>query len=304
MIYISVIVITKNRPNQINDCITSVLKSDYDKFECIIVDQSYQASVSASIVKNSHIRYFHKPGRGKNSGLNYAISHSKGTILAFTDDDCIVHREWLSLINKQFSNDFSIDAIFGNTFPYNPKKNKGKICPCVSIHKQVKRHSKPIAHWKIGFGNNMSIRKNVFDEIGLFKPWLGHGSIIGSGGGDCEFITRMLTHNKILLNHPKIIVFHNRWLSENQEKKQQLLYTYGEMVCYGYYASAGFAHAQKIVDTNWNRSKQQWSIFSKKIIRGKSTNTDFQEILYELQLLLRRMYGRIISVIFSVIDPI
>ena len=54
---------------------------------------------------------------------------------------------------------------------------------------------KPGPHWEnVGFGNNMVIKACVLKKIGLFKEWLGPGSI-SSSAEDAEIINRSLLNN-------------------------------------------------------------------------------------------------------------
>lgn len=241
---ISVVIASRNRQKKLLKCVGSILKNRHLNFEVIIVDQT--KSPLKNSIQNSCVRYFHKPGKGKSKALNIGISKARGNILAFTDDDCIVSEAWLNSIDKFFKQHRDVDAVFGQTFPYEPNINKGLICPCTNKFKKLEFFKKPTFHMNIGFGNNMAIKKQAFVQFGNFKEWLGPGSI-GSNAEDAEFILRLLTNKKTVGRNPLMIVFHDNWL--NQEKMANLYKSYvcGEIACYGYYSIKGYAFAREVI---------------------------------------------------------
>ncbi|MCX8009381.1 MAG: hypothetical protein N3A54_06850, partial [Patescibacteria group bacterium] len=171
----------------------------------------------------------------------------------FTDDDCILDGSWLSTIISTFDRYPGISGIYGCTKPYLPAFKEGCICPCVTKNLRnqkggvIKNFSK---HWEdLGFGNNMAFRREVFEELGDFKEWLGPGSI-GMNCEDGEIALRCLVSKKNLYYNPKMIVYHNRWLTKEEYQRQELSYICGEMACYGYYAFQGYSFGRDVVKEN------------------------------------------------------
>lgn len=203
--------------------------------------------------QNSHPKvmklFLRKKGstRAMNHGLKYVSKES--SIIAFTDDDCYIDKNWLKAINGAFIDNHSIDLVFGQTFPYRPGKHKGKFCPSTFS----KSPNKPTVvstigkHWvDVGFSNNFATRKKVFDRIGVFKEWLGPGSY-GIGGDDAEIILRcLITGYKIGYNH-KMSVYHDKWL--NNEETRKLLWGYysGGIAAYYFYALQGVKETMSAV---------------------------------------------------------
>lgn len=300
---ISVIIATLNRPNKLNHCLKSVLNNVFSDFEIIVVDQSINDRTKKIVYQFNFkkIKYFKINSKGKSKALNYAIRKSSGQILAFTDDDCIVDKNWLKNINRSLKQkDFS--GAFGKTLPYRPKQNVGKICPCTFDKKDKKIISKPISHWNnVGFGNNMAFKKSIFKQIGDFKQWLGPGSI-GSNAEDAEFALRALINKKIILFNPKIQVHHNRWITKEQFRKQSLSYSCGEVACYGYFAFQKKEFAKKVIRNNFKDSYYilRNSVKSFLLFRKNSSSliyNSFEKTIYRLR-------GLLIGYYFSVKDPL
>lgn len=254
---VSVIIITRNRKEKLLQCINALSKNTVKNFEVIIIDQSDQplnenSHKSLKKLPNLHLVPYKK--KGKCNGLNYAIEISSSTLLAFTDDDCVPDINWIKNIVSCFNKNFEISGVFGIVNPFQPEKNKNSYCPCTfeNINPDAHFISKPTNHWKnIGFGNNMAFRKKTFKEIGEFKTWLGPGSI-GQGAEDADIALRALISKKILFYDPNIIVFHDKWLDENEKRKQDLTYLLGEIACYGHLSIQGHSFAKKVIKENLN----------------------------------------------------
>jgi len=248
---ISVIIATKNRANQLEVCLKRILNSVEMPLEIIVVDQSTNSETRKLILDENIklIKYFHLNSKGKSKSLNYAISRAKGTILAFTDDDCLVDKNWIKNINKTFNKHKNISLCCGKTLPYQSKQHEKEFCPC-TFKKNPDKFGiteKPGPHWKnVGFGNNMAIETKVLKKIGLFKEWLGPGSI-GSNAEDAEIINRSLINNYKIGYEPTMLIYHNKWLNEEKKIKQEWSYSYGEMASYGYFSFNDNKFAKKIV---------------------------------------------------------
>lgn len=108
MISISVIIATYNRALLLQQQLKALQLQDFDPndFEVIIVDDGstdYTSSVVATMQKTmNNITFLRQKNQGPAVARNYAASQAKGRILAFTDDDCLVTHEWLSVIHRSF----------------------------------------------------------------------------------------------------------------------------------------------------------------------------------------------------------
>lgn len=109
-ISISVIVPTYNRANQLNTCLSSLFEQDYaDEYEVVVVDDGSNDETRKLLQKFSRkypnlkvIR--NQENKGSYYSRNLGVSFSKGNVVAFTDSDCIVPKDWLSKIHRAFQN--------------------------------------------------------------------------------------------------------------------------------------------------------------------------------------------------------
>lgn len=234
---ISVIVATYNRPAKIIQLIHSLSHSSLKNFELIIIDQSDTANNSNAIKKFSSIIttliYKHTPKNvGKSRALNLGISLSRAPILAFTDDDCIVDKNWLKSIRDEFCLQADLVGIFGQIKPFQPNKHINMKCPSTFERKRRFRTKKICIHWKkLGYGANMAFKKNAVIASGGFNTLFGPGSI-GKAAEDANLCLKILKQNMLVTYSPAIIVFHNNWMSKKEYLKLHKQYTWGGIFCY------------------------------------------------------------------------
>lgn len=302
---ISVLIATKNRPNDLQRCITAILENTYRDYEIIIADQSQNISRHQLPKRSKHTitRIAHIKG-GKSAALNTAMARARGDILAFTDDDCIVSKTWLHTIHTSFIKHPNISALFGQTLPHKPKDHVGQICPSTFSKKKAQLISTPRTHYKhIGFGNNMAIRKSVLLQRGEFKQWLGPGSI-GSNAEDAEIALRLLTKGHKILYNPNIAAHHNKWLTPNKMISQQFSYSCGEMACYGYFHFQKHSFATLVVRQNIQNSHHKIRQIVKKILFAQWNKQLLTTATNSLVEIAYRARGLTVGYVASIIDPI
>lgn len=236
---ISILLPTYQRPIQLKRCLHSLLNNSYRRFEILILDQNdtMETKKMVSAYHKTNIRYFHFGFHSKTKALNKGISLAKGDILAFIDDDCIAHKHWLRYIHMSFRRKPEIFGLFGNVLPYQPKCHTEEICPS-TFQKKAEEciDSASLLYYQhIGVGNNMCFKKMLFSRIGNFMEWLGPGTS-GGAAEEGDIIYRTLKSGHTVAFSPKVVVYHNRWLSPSQEQALQRTYSRGLMAFFVYYA--------------------------------------------------------------------
>ncbi len=300
---ISVCINTKNRPRQLLSCLERIKKNNYSDLEIIIVDQGKPVtSEFPEILCQQRIKYFTDKEASVGRAKNLAVSQARGEIIVFTDDDCLVEENWLRKIRRAFAENKEIVGLFGQVKPDKPAENKGKICPCSFTGKQKKLISKPGLHWKeIGFGNNMAFRKDVFKKSGGFKNWLGPGSI-GRAAEDGELALRVLLKGYKILYEPEIIVYHHRWLTKDEYRRQCLSYSCGEVACYGFFALKGYKFAKPVVLNNFKDSYRKFKEALRALFSFKRGS--FKLFLSFLEELFFRLRGLTAALWYARKEPI
>lgn len=235
---ISILISTKNRPDKLERCLQSIVASSFQNFEIILIDQSNNKDTKTKVahLQSKKIRYFKMNKIGKAKALNFAIKKSRNELLAFTDDDCIVTKNWLQEIHNSYRAHTHIAGVFGNTYAYKTTNTGKKICAATFKSDKKSFFSNPsIIHYQVlGQGNNMSLKKSVIVSVGMVKEWLGVGSL-AKAGEESELIFRILKNKKILMTNPNMVVYHNRWLTYYNYQLLENSYTRGLFAFFAYY---------------------------------------------------------------------
>jgi GT2 family glycosyltransferase len=98
--FISVVIVSFNGAKLLENCIDSLLMTDYPSFEVILVDNaSTDGSIENVLTKhgnNSALRVFrNKVNLGFAKGNNIGVQYAKGDYIAFINQDTLVNAQWL-----------------------------------------------------------------------------------------------------------------------------------------------------------------------------------------------------------------
>jgi glycosyltransferase involved in cell wall biosynthesis len=169
---ISVVVPTRNRPEHAAACARSILRGDGFE-ELIFVDQSDEDATdkALSAISDARLRHVRSGLRGVTNGRNVGIDLSRGTVVAFTDDDCRVPPDWAHRIASVFSSDPGAAVVCGRVRVPDEIQERGFA---VAFEPQVREwcHQFPPPESDWGITANMAIRREVLEEVGYFDPVL------------------------------------------------------------------------------------------------------------------------------------
>jgi cellulose synthase/poly-beta-1,6-N-acetylglucosamine synthase-like glycosyltransferase len=115
--FVSVIVPAFNEDRVIEGTIRSLLNSDYENFEIIVVDDGSQDRTS-EVVREQFgeqplVRLFTEPNAGKAAALNFGLRYAKGDVIVALDADTQFPAETIRRLARRFV-DPTIGAVAGN----------------------------------------------------------------------------------------------------------------------------------------------------------------------------------------------
>ncbi len=125
-IKMSVIICTYNRAQHVADLLECFLVQEtaqYCPFEIVVVDNNSKDNTKETIESyiskfQGRLRCFFEPREGKSFALNLGIGESRGEILAFTDDDCLVPDDYMARVNQVFQEYGEVDFMGGKILPH------------------------------------------------------------------------------------------------------------------------------------------------------------------------------------------
>lgn len=93
---VSVVVAAPDAEGELDRCLASLLDIDYPagRYELLIVDNGSRDR-TAEIVKRFPVRNLDEPRSRVSHARNAGIRASRGDVVAFTDPDCLVSKQWL-----------------------------------------------------------------------------------------------------------------------------------------------------------------------------------------------------------------
>ena len=234
--FVSVIVSTHDRPEQLSMCLPPLLSQHYPHYEVIIVDNAPSTSATADLVRQIYgdivkLRYIREDCPGLSRGLNRGITAARGEILAFTDDDVVVDSYWLLELVKAFSIADDVTCVTGLVLPLELETpaqilfeeyggfSKGFIR---RVYDMLDNHPKeplyPYTVGRFGTGASMAFRSAFLRSVGGFDPAL-------QCGMDIAAFFQVVRWGYKLVYEPAALVYHLHRRDYADLRKQ--IYNYG-----------------------------------------------------------------------------
>lgn len=166
---ISVIVPHLNQPDHLAGFLQSLYAQDFDmgRAEVIVVDNGSRDLPAAVVAAYPGVVLAREAAPGPGPARNRGVALSRGALIAFTDADCRVARDWLARIAARFAADPAL-AILGGEIrvvardPARP--NLAEAYECVYAFPQRDY----IARQGFAVTANLAVRRAVFDAVGPF----------------------------------------------------------------------------------------------------------------------------------------
>jgi len=171
------------------------------------------------------VRYVFEKRQGRSAALNAGIAVAEGEIVVFTDDDVLLHRDWLFTLKQTFDR-FDCAAVAGRVVPvWNyPKPDwlemEGQFAITnFELGDEFKEIKEP------PLGANSAFRREIFRRHGLFRLDLGvTGSKHTVTCDDTEFGQRLIQAGDKIVYCPTAIVYHP--VDPNRATKKYFLFWY------------------------------------------------------------------------------
>jgi glycosyltransferase involved in cell wall biosynthesis len=214
---ISVVVCTYNRSASLRRTLESIrgsfVTSDLE-WELIIVDNNSEDDTRDVVetyqeLCEFRIRYVKEELQGLSYARNRGINESKGSFIAFTDDDVIVDRNWIGNIVTAFA-EYDVQCIGGRILA-NWEKPKPKW-----LSKELYGYLALLDYGDFPFyldkpelwGGNLSFKAEAFQKYGLFDTNRGRLPNKLYGDEETHFLSKLLEGKEKILYLPNAIVHH------------------------------------------------------------------------------------------------
>jgi GT2 family glycosyltransferase len=240
---VAVIVPTRGRSAKLARCLASLDLAAGPAVEIIVVENGPACEESNRTVESlaartgRRIRYVVEPRPGSSVARNRGVAETSADIVAFTDNDVIVDRDWLRWLLEPFVAD-DVGATSGLVLSLELSTPTQKSFEqCSAFAKGWNRRSfdlngnraddRPLyPFWGASFGTgaSMAFRRRDLVAAGGFDTALGAGSL-ALAGADIEALSATILRGRRLVYEPRSLAWHQSH-SEPQALRRQL-YSYG-----------------------------------------------------------------------------
>jgi len=234
-------------PARLVRTIEALLDLDYPDFEIIVVDNRTEADRPAlpDFSGGERVRVSVETKRGVSAARNRGIADAQGDIVAFTDDDAVVDRDWLRVLGSRFALDADVEGIGGLVLPMEIdtpsqlwfEEFYGGFSQSFDAEMFSMERLKgvdelfPYAPGRFGAGNNMAFRRSTLLRSGGFNVCLGTGTP-ARGGEDLAIFVNLLLAGGTTAFEPAALVRHSHRRTEYEFMRQVFGYGVGLTAMY------------------------------------------------------------------------
>ncbi|WP_347302918.1 glycosyltransferase [Croceibacterium sp. TMG7-5b_MA50] len=279
----SLVVCTRDRPEELRRCLASLAGQSMPADEIIVVDNASKGPQTRRVAESAGVTYVREDRPGLDFARNSGVLASTGEIILYADDDTEIHPRWIENVVAAFDRP-DVAAVTGLVLPatliteaqwlferdWSFGRGYDRIDYDRDFYRSTRRRGCPA--WTVGAGANMAFRRSVFDQIGLFDERLD----VGQAGcsGDSEYWYRILAAGLTCRYEPTAVVWHHHRLTIDGLKSQIFHYLRGHtaalMVQYERTGDIG-----NLYRAFFAMPRYYLGGYVKRLLRGVTPNTRF-----------------------------
>ena len=236
---VSIIILNKDHIKDLKKCINSILKSNYDNYEIIVVENNSIDSTTFKyynqLSQNSKIKIVRSKEREFNYSKlnNYGAKHATGDFYLFMNNDVEIlsTNDWLQLLVGT-ANRKDVGAVGGKLiYPDGTIQHAGVVLNFTGIAGHVNAHMRNNA---VGYFGRIMIQQNFSAVTGAllmvskknFEDANGFDEDFPVAYNDIDFCLKLLSLGKVNVYDPYVTAYHyeskTRGYEDTKEKKERL----------------------------------------------------------------------------------
>jgi glycosyltransferase involved in cell wall biosynthesis len=243
---LSVVVPTRNRPDDAAACARAILANEGAPFELLFVDQSDADTTRDALegIGDRRLRYLRSPTKGASAGRNTGIAAASAAVIALTDDDCRPPADWLARIAAFFAEEPGADLVCGRVRV--PEGLEGDAFGA-SFDARVPEVTADLRDGMASFGlsANMAVRHRALERLGPFDEALSPGTDLRAGE-DFDWVLRAVRAGLRVRNEPSIEVLHLGVRRGADVRSLRLGYHFATGACFFKHVRAGDPHVRRL----------------------------------------------------------
>jgi len=172
MLSFSIIIPSYGRPDQLQNCLETLADIDQpsDGFEVVVVDDGTPKPLEPQLEHwNSRLELtvLAQKNAGPGPARNLGLTVARGRFIAFTDDDCLIDREWLRALESALEE--HPEALIGGRTTQQPGDPYSETNQLIfdAVHRFYNESGQGATFFP---SNNMAISAEQLREVGGFDP--------------------------------------------------------------------------------------------------------------------------------------
>src|SRR5438094_7247181 len=165
---VSIVVPAHNEELLLPRCLAALKAQDYrGSIEILVVDNA-TTDATGAVARRAGVTVVAEPRRDYSQALICGFEAARGDVVALTDADSVVPRDWVTRLIDQYHRNPEVVAVGGNVVFERPNW-KGWLLAKVLVpaFNWFDRHDPRGPHL---WGSNLSVRRTAFDRIGGWNP--------------------------------------------------------------------------------------------------------------------------------------
>ena len=212
---ISVIVCTRNGAPTLRPCLDALSQQSYPNYEVLVIDDGSTDATVQITQSFPNVRCISQKPAGLSVARNLGAQEASGEILAYTDDDCIPHSDWLLRLSLAYDEGEWVAAGGPNIPPPPRTPMEALVASAPGAPTHVLIQDEEAEHLP---GCNLSVRKSALLSIGGFHP------DFTTAGDDVDICWRLREAGGKLRFIPGAMVWHHRRFTARAYLRQQIGY--------------------------------------------------------------------------------
>ena len=199
---VSVVIPTKDRPQDLLDAVRSILAADALPAEIVVADQSSGERAQLPPAGGVDVVHLELESVGVSRARNEGIAAASHDVLVFTDDDVLVERDWLARLVDPL---LAAEPRTATTGGVHAASDDGHSPSRTHRTQPEVFTGRPFCDPL--FSNNMALRRQAFEEVGGFDERFGAGAPF-SNAEDNDLGYRLLEAGYEIVFVPEAILYH------------------------------------------------------------------------------------------------
>jgi GT2 family glycosyltransferase len=212
-----VVICTRDRAEPLARCLASLREQTLLPSEVIVVDNASRDARTRDAAAAAGATCVREDRPGLDYARNAGARAARAPIVAYTDDDVMLHPQWLERLVAAFDRP-EIAAVTGLVLPAELATEaqqhfethwsfgRGYLRRDHDAASFAAQSDAVFPAWEIGAGASMAFRREMFDRVGLFDERLGAGR--AGCSDDSEYWYRLMAHGLTCRYEPRSVAFH------------------------------------------------------------------------------------------------